>query len=469
MTARPFITLAVVATGLFLAVLSTTVVSVALPTIGRDLGAGATDLQWIVDAYVLVYASLLVAGGTLGDRRGRKGGFMLGVALFGAGALIAGVAPSVGPLFAGRVVQGLGAALLIPLSLTIVRATFEDPRRRAAAIGLWSMASGLALAVGPVFGGSVVEALGWRWVFLLNAPLSAALVAAAAISVRRLESAPARERFDWLGAVLSGGGVAALTFATIHGQDHGWTSAPVLAAFASGAVSLAAFAAWERRREEPLIDVSLFLRPAFTAANLAALLVFFAFVGAIVYLSAYFQQVRGHSPVTAGLDVSAIGIALALAAASCGRLIGRVGPRLPLVAGLVVSGAATLGLLRLGTDTGIGAVWWDFALVGLGIGLSGTATTTIAMSAVDASRAGMASAVVNALRQVGQVFGVAVLGALVYAHLPSGSTGGRLDAAHAAAFVDGLHDALWVSGVALLAGAVLAVVLLRSRPSGLSA
>jgi DHA2 family methylenomycin A resistance protein-like MFS transporter len=453
-------TLAVVAGGQFLAVMSTTVVSVALPTIGEELRAGATDLQWIVDAYVLVYSSLLVAGGMLGDRHGRKGVYLLGVAVFGLGSLLTGLAPTVGLLLLGRVVQGLGPALLVPGSLTIIRATFEDSGQRAAAIGLWSTGSGLALAVGPALGGVVVDVVGWRWVFLLNVPLSAVLILLAARFVPRLPRTPARGRFDWLGAVLTTAGVAALAFAIIDGQDRGWASWPILAAFAAGAAALVAFVAWERRLAEPLVDVSLFLRPTFTAANVAALVVFFSFVGAVVYFSAYLQQVQGHSPVVAGLDVSAIGIAFALAAPLSGRLVGRVGPRLPMLTGLVVSGTAMLGLLRLGTDSGIGSIWWNFALVGAGVGLCLTPMTAIAVAAVDASRAGMASAVHNAMRQLGQVLGVAVLGALVYAHLPPGSVAGRrLDPPQGSLFVDGLHDALWVSGLALLASALLAAFL----------
>jgi DHA2 family methylenomycin A resistance protein-like MFS transporter len=449
----------VVSVGLFLAVVSTTVVSVALPTIGRDLHAGATGLEWTVDAYVVVYASLVVAGGVLGDRRGRKGLFLLGVALFGLGSLVCGLAPSVGVLLAGRVVAGLGAALLVPGSLTIVTAVFADPRQRAAAIGLWSTSSGLALAVGPPLGGVVVDALGWLWVFLLNTPLAAALVLAAARFLPRLAHTPARVRFDWFGALLSTVAVAVLAFAVIEGQDHGWTSPLVLGAFAVGAAALAGFVGWERRVTGPLIDVSLFTRPAFTAANIAAFVMFFAFVGAIVYFSAYFQQVQGHSAVVAGLDVAAIGVAYAVAATASGRLVGRIGERAPLVVGLIISGGATLGLLRLGPDTGIGAIWWNFVLLGGGIGLCGTPMSTIAMSAVEVSRAGMASAVLNALRQVGQVFGVAVLGALVYADLPTGGAG-RLDASQGSLFVEGLHHALWVSGLALLGAAALTAALL---------
>ncbi len=460
------LTLLAMAAGLFLAVMSTTVVSVALPTIGRDLHAGATGLEWIVDAYVIVYASLLAVGGVLGDRYGRTGLFMLGVAIFGLGALICGLAPSVGVLLAGRVIQGLGPALLVPGSLTILRATFEDSRQRARAVGVWSMASGLALAVGPPVGGILVSGLGWRWVFLINVPLAVAVILLTSRFVPRLPSSPDRGRLDWAGGLLVTCALGALAFATIEGQARGWAAAVVLAAFAIGALTLAGFIVTERRRPEPLIDLSLFGRAPFLAANAAAFVVFFAFVGGLVYLSAYFQEVQGRSAVGAGLDVAAIGISYALAAAWTGRFISRAGERWPLLAGLVLAGAASLGLLRLEPATPVSAIWWNFALLGAGIGLCGTPMSTIAMSAVAASRAGLASAIVNTMRQVGQVFGIAVLGALVYARLPAGSPGGRRSRVQGSEFVAGLHQALWLSGIALLAAAVLAAALVAGdRPT----
>jgi DHA2 family methylenomycin A resistance protein-like MFS transporter len=462
---RSWLTLTVMSAGLFLAVLSTTVVSVALPTMGRDLHASPADLEWIVDAYVIVYASLLVAGGAAGDRYGRNGLFLAGTAIFGLGSLAAGLAPAVGVLLAARVLQGIGPALLVPGSLTILRATFSDERQRAVAIGVWSTASGLALALGPPIGGLLVDGLGWRWVFLINVPLAGLLVLTAARFVPRLPRGAGLTGFDWPGAALVTFALAALAFGTIEGQARGWGAPVVAAAFAAGAAGLAAFVAAERRRFGPLVDVALFRRPAFTAAGIAAAGVFFAFVGLIVYLSAYFQQVQGHSAVRAGLDVATVGVSYALAATWSGRLTGRLGERWPLIAGLVIAGAATLGLLRLTPGTPLSAIWWNFALLGGGIGLCGTPISAIAMSAVDVPRAGMASAVVNSLRQVGQVFGVAVLGALVYARLPGGAGGARLGPAQALAFTAGLHVALWVCGLVLLgvAGLVAGLVAVPAR------
>ena len=465
--ARAWATLGLVSAGLFLAVTSTTMVSVALPGIGAALHAGPVGLEWVVDAYALVYAMLLLPVGSLGDRRGRKGLFIAGTTLFAAGALGCGLAGSLAELLAARVAQGAGSALAVSCSLTIIRATFEDARQRATAIGIWSTSSGVALALGPPLGGVLASAFGWRGVFLALAPAAVLAAAAGARWIPPLERGPAAGRFDWPGAALGALAPAALSFGAIEGQAHGWTAAVVLAAFGIGAAAVAAFIAWELACPVPLVDVRLFGRRAFTAANLAALVIFFAFVGAIVYLSDYFQQLQHRTPVTAGLDVSAIGIAYAIAAALTGRLLPRTGERLPVIAGLLAAGAAALGLLRLSADTPIGAIWWNFALLGGAIGVCGTPISTIAMSAVDQRRAGMASGVVNAARQLGQAFGIAVLGALVYARLPAASSTGPIGPAQAPLFVAGLHDALWVSGISLLAaGAAVAALTRRPRPPG---
>jgi len=463
---RPWLTLMVVAVGLFLAVMSTTMVSVALPSIGTALHASPTELEWIVDAYVIVYSALLVPGGAAGDRLGRKGLFLAGVATFGAGSLLASLAPSAGVLLAGRAVQGLGPALLIPGSLTIIRAVFGGERQRAQAIGLWSTASGLALAIGPALGGLLVAGLGWRAVFAFNVPFTLILLILAARYVPRLPRTPPGTPFDWAGAGLIVVAIGALAVGSIEGQSAGWSAPPVLAAFAAGALTLAGFVAWEARRTGPLVDVRLFGRPTFTAANVAAFVVFFAFVGSIVYFSGYFQQVQGRSALMAGLDVTAIGASFALGAVASGRLVGRFGPRWPMITGLVIAGGATLGLLRLRPATGMGAIWWNFAVLGGGIGLCLTPMTAVAVSATGAAQAGMVSAVHNAFRQLGQVFGVSVLGALVYAGLPGGTAGPPLGPAQGARYVTGLHHALWLAGLSLLAAAVLAAVLFARADHG---
>jgi DHA2 family methylenomycin A resistance protein-like MFS transporter len=459
------LTVFVVTLAQFMAVMSVSSVSVALPTIGRDLDAGVTTLEWIVDAYVIVYASLLIAGGVLSDRQGRKGMFMIGVTLFGLGSLVAGIAPTVGWLVGGRVIQGLGPAVVTPTSLAIISATFDDPRQRAAAIGVWSSGSGLALALGPAVGGLLVVAIGWRSVFLLNAPLALLIIALGERLIPRIAPTRGAAPFDWTGAFLTTFGVGLLTFGLIEGPRRGWGSAPIVGSFVLATLGLAAFVAWERRHEAPLVDVSLFSRAPFTVANVAGLVVFFAFIGAIVYLSAYFQQVQGRSALGAGLAVLPIGLGFFVGAQLSGRIVGRLGPRLPMVLGLGLCGVAMIGLLRLSPGSSIGAVWWDLAAVGFGGGLCLTPMTATAMAAVRSQRAGMASAVHNSMRQVGQALGVAVLGSLVYAGVAGGQGGGgRLRGDQAAAFVDGLHHAVLVSGGCLLAAALLAGALI---PSGL--
>jgi DHA2 family methylenomycin A resistance protein-like MFS transporter len=460
------VTVLVVTLAQFMAVMSTSMVPVALPTIGRHLNGSTTSLEWIVDTYVIVYASLLVAGGVVSDRRGRKGMFVSGVTVYGIGALIAGVAPSVGWLLAGRVIQGLGPAIVTPTSLAIISATFDDPRERATAIGVWSSGSGLALAVGPAIGGLLTDAIGWRSVFLLNVPIALLAVMLGMRFIPVIPRSRARSRFDWIGAVLITAGVGVLTFGLIEGPARGWGSRLIVGAFVVSACALSGFVVWERRHEAPLIDVSLFARAPFTVANLAGLTVFFAFIGGIVYLSAYFQQVQGRSASGAGLAVLPVGLGFFVGAPLSGRLVGRLGPRFPMVFGLALCGVAMAALVRLRTGSSIGTIWWDLAAVGLGGGLSLTPMTAVAMAAVRAERAGMASAIHNSMRQVGQALGVAVLGSLVYADVVGGSGGGRLDGASAAAFVDGLHRAVLVSGACLLVAAVLAAVLI---PSGLLA
>jgi DHA2 family methylenomycin A resistance protein-like MFS transporter len=447
--------LAVVTSGLFVAVVSTTVVSVALPTIGHALRASASGLQWVVDTYTVVYAGLLIPGGALGDRYGRKRLLLLGYVLFGAGSLASALTPGITLLLIGRVVQGLGAALMVPGGLAIIRAVFEHPRERATAIGWWSTSTGLALAAGPPLGGLLVAGFGWRAVFAVNLPLTLVLLLA---GIKLLPALPGstRSRLDRPGVVLSAAGVALPAVAVIEGEALGWWSLWTVGGFVAGAVALMAFVVVERERSGSLIDVSLFVRRAFTVANVAGFVVFFAFVGAVVYFSTYFQQVRGYSALTSGLCIAVIGVMYAVMATVTGRLVGRIGERLPLLIGLALSGVATLALLRLGTGTGLASILVTFAVLGIGVGLCGTPVTTIAMSSVGPARAGQASAVINAARQTGQVFGVAVLGALVYAGLPGTSgTGSALAPEQMALFLAGLHRAVAVSAVALLASCVL--------------
>jgi DHA2 family methylenomycin A resistance protein-like MFS transporter len=382
--------------------------------------------------------------------------FMLGVALFGLGSVINGVAPSIGWLIAGRLVQGLGPAIVAPTTLAIISATFREPAERARAIAVWSSGSGLALALGPTIGGALIDWAGWRAVFLFNVPLSLVILALGARFVGRVAHGQTEHPFDWVGAVLTTLAVGLLTLAIIEAPTRGWLSPVIVAAFVAGLAGLAAFVAWERRRAGPLVDVSLFRRAPFTVANVAGLAVFFAFVGSIVYFSAYFQQVQHRSALDTGLCVLPIGLGFFAGAPASGRLIGRFGTRPPMIGGLALCGVATLALIRLAPHSSVAGVWCNLLFVGLGAGLCLTPMTTTAVAAVGPEKAGMAAAIHNAMRQFGQALGVAVLGAFVYSAIPGGQAGGLLlDPAQGMAYVTGLHRALLVAGICLLGVAAL--------------
>lgn len=448
-----------------LSVASASVVAVALPDLGRDLGASASEQQWVIDAFVLVFASLLVAGGVYGDRRGRTHAFLIGLTLFAAGSLWCALAPDVGTLLAGRVIQGLGPALVLPASLAIVTSVFEDPRARARAIGVWATGSGIGLASGPTVGGVLVDVFGWRAVFAVNVPFAALLLLAGARGIPRIRPVPAPHRFDVGGAALLTLGIGALCFTIIEGRGLGWTSVPIAASAVLTVLALGGFLAWERDRPGALVNPALLREPVFAAANLAGATVFFALIGATVFFSVFFQQVQGRSPLQTGFCMLPLGLAVMVCAPVSGRLTGRIGPRIPMLTGLVVACGATLGMLRLEPDLGYGAVWWNVALIGVGAGTSLPAMTVTAIGAVDAARAGMASAIHNASRQIGQVLGVAILGAIIAAHAGERADGGRrLAGAAAEDWVTGLHAALVVAAALLLAVAAATAVLM---PSGL--
>jgi len=448
-----------------MAVSSNTAIAVALPPIGRAFHATGQQLQWTMDSYTLSIGSLMLISGVIGDRVGHRRLLLTGLTLFAVGSLGDALAPTPGWLFASRVVQGGGPALVTPASLAIITRTIVDPRRRAPALGVWSMSSGIGMAIAPVVGGLIVALLGWQWVFLANVPVSLALLALDAAMLPHdsaAERGPAR--FDLVGALLAVLAPAAVTFGLIEGQAHGFGSLPVLSAFALGATAVAAFLAWEARREEPLVDVALFRNPSFSISNLAALSIFFAFIGLTVYLSGFFQQVEAQSMALAALHMLPIGAGFALAAPCSGMIVARLGPRLPMAAGLALCGIATLSLVRLTPGAAYAPTAIAFVVVGAGAGLSMTPMTTSAVAAAAQGRAGMASGMLNLARTLGVALGVAVLGGLVFAGVPAHLAGGKLLAGAAGqAYVAGLHRAVLVCGCTLLAAAMLAERFLPRR------
>jgi EmrB/QacA subfamily drug resistance transporter len=406
------ITLAVLCIGLFMVLLDSTIVNVALPAISSELDAELSGLQWVVDAYTLVMASLLLTAGAFGDRFGRKRVFMAGLTVFTIGSLACGLAPGLGALNAARAFQALGAAAIIPGSLSIIIATFTVPRERTIAISLWAAVSGIALAIGPVLGGLLVDGPGWRWVFFVNLPIGALALLATAMVVK--ESAQSRpRRLDLPGQAIGIVTLASLTWACIEGSDRGWTSGPILGAFALALAGVLTFLLVERRTAEPLIELGFFRDRGFATANALAFASFFSLSGFVFFNALFFQQVQGYSATASGVRALATTLAIAAFAPVGGRLSARFGPRVPVAIGSALSGTALLLLTGLHADTPYLHIWWQFTIFGMGLGLFMAPITAAAVSTMPHSQAGVASAVVNTSRQVGGVLGVAVLGAIV--------------------------------------------------------
>jgi DHA2 family methylenomycin A resistance protein-like MFS transporter len=433
--------LAVLVTAQVLSVANSNLIAVALPQLSDELGASAAQRQWIVDAFVLVFAALLVAGGVLGDRYGRRRAFLTGLIAFAVGSLACALVDDPGLLIAARVLQALGPPLVLPASLSILTNTYTDPHARARAIGLWGGGSGRGIAVGPLRGGNIVSGRGWRWAFGLSAVAAVALAAAAFRLVPNDRPAAPTRRFDLLGAVLVTAVLASLVFGLIEGPERGWTSPAVLIAFAALIASAAAFLAAERRHPAPLVDLELVRRPVFAAANLAAATVMFALLATSVYLSEFLQTFRHDTPMQAGLSLLPVGLATAILAAVSGRLTARVPARTLIILGLLCTAAGAVLLSRMPDS-----LWPALFALGAGAGIALPATTATAVAAVHAARAGMASAIHNAGRQVGATLGVAVLGSIVTS---------------SSDYADGLSLALLVAATALVAVAALTMRLVR--------
>ncbi|GGN60070.1 MFS transporter [Actinoplanes lobatus] len=412
MREQRWLVLAICATSIFLVGLDTTAVNVALPAIGDDLRLATADLEWAVDAYTLVLASLMITSGALADRIGRRRVFRIGLVLFGAGSVACALAPSIGVLVAARALQGVGGSMLSPVALAIVVSVITDPRERARAIGVWAAVFGLSMAAGPVLGGALITGLGWRIVFWANLPIIAVVLVLTALFVPESRAARAR-RLDLPGqillVVLLGAGVAVL----IEGPRLGWTSPALLAGFAVIAAALAAFVRTESRRAEPLIDLDLFRRPPFAAAVGGAVAVFVALNVTLLLGTLYLQQVRGLRPIEAGLVTLPMAVAATVCAPLSGRLVGRIGPRLPLrVAGVctVIGGAMLAGL---GDRTGMAVLLVAYLFAGIGVGFANAPITNTAVSGLPPERSGLAGGIASTARQVGAALGVAIAGGMV--------------------------------------------------------
>jgi MFS transporter, DHA2 family, methylenomycin A resistance protein len=434
------VVLVVMCVGYFLVLLDVTVVNVALPSIGKDLGTGVGGLQWVVDGYAIALASLMLAGGTVGDLHGHKRVVLTGLATFGVASLGCALAASAAVLVGFRVLQGVGAALLLPGTLAVIAHAFPERGDQARAIGIWAGIGSMALPAGPLLGGALVDGIGWRAVFFVNVPIVVAALACA-LAVVRESTDPHGRRLDVAGVALGALTLAAIIFAIIE-AGHGGRTAAVAIAGVVGVTALGAFLAVERAKDEPMLPLELFRRADFSAANAIAGAMNLGTLGLLFVLTLYLQRVQGRSALEAGLAVIPLFAPLSILAPFAGRLTARVGSKWPMAAGLAISAAGVALLAGVGAHAGFLTLLPALLLWGIGMGVLTPAVVAAAVGAVPGERAGLGSAVNNTARQAGGAIGIAACGAL--AGTP-GSPG----------FVGGLHTVAIVVA-ALFASAALA-------------
>jgi EmrB/QacA subfamily drug resistance transporter len=453
---RKWWTLAAVSFGLFMIMLDNTVVNVALPSMQEDLDLGISELEWVVTGYALTFGAVMLTGGKLADRYGRRLIFVIGLAIFTVSSLVCALSPTATWLIAARVVQGVGAALMNPSTLSIITATFP-PRQRGTAIGIWAGVSAMALAIGPLVGGLLTQHINWSWVFYINVPIGLIAIAAAYLFIDESRDTSHEQKLDPLGLVTSGVALLALSYALIEGNQYGWTSGRIIGSFALAAVLLPTFILLERHQRLPMLDLSLFKNRTFSGANGAMLLVGLAMFGVFFYVSIFMQQVLRFSPVEAGATFLPMTILVILVAPRAGKLTDQVGARWLVAAGLTLVSASLLWYTTLDQNSTFWSILPGLLLGGVGMAGAMTPTTAAAMSAVSVDKAGVGSAVLNSMRQVGGSLGIAIMGAVV-AHSVGGNGGAAADPAR---FITGFHHALELAAVFALAGAVVAAVTIR--------
>ena len=479
--------------------LDTTIVNVALPTLVRQLHSSDSQLQWIVDAYNLVFAAALLSAGSLSDRLGRKGMLLSGLGLFAAASIAGSLATTSGQLIAARCFMGLGAAMVFPATLSLLTNAFTDRTERAQAIGLWGATAGAAIALGPIFGGWLLGRFSWASIFVAMAPV--ALLAGGLIArwvpTSRDESAPA---LDGGGFGLSTAAMALIVYTVIEAPNHGWSATRTLGGFALGLALLAAFVGWERRSDHPMLDVSLFRNPRFSTASGAVTVAFFTLFGFIFVITQYFQFIRTYTPLSAGVHLLPVAASVAVASVAGTKAAVRLGTKLVVTAGLVMVAGFYIWVSTSTATTAYGTIAAQMVLYGVGLGLTSAPATESIMGAVPRGKAGVGSAVNDTTRLLGGTLGVAVLGSVfvsvygthVAAHLPSALPHGLAALTHSSvgaalgvaghlgavgsplahpvtvaatnAFIAGVSRACLVAGGVALAGAVAAAVLLPAQP-----
>jgi EmrB/QacA subfamily drug resistance transporter len=453
---RKWWTLAAVAFGLFMIMLDNTVVNVALPSIGRDFDTGLSELEWVVNGYALTFGVLMLTGGKLADLLGRRRMFIAGLAIFTLASLACGLATSAEFLIGARVVQGVGSALMNPATLSIIIATFP-PRQRGMAIGIWAGVSAMALAIGPLLGGLITDHIDWSWVFFINVPVGILGIVVARLVIDESRDTSAVQRLDLPGLAVSAVGLFALTYGLIEANKHGWTSPLILSLFAVAAVGLVGFVVLEQRQKVPMLDLSLFRNPTFAGANAVMMLVGLAMFGIFLFVTLYLQNVLQYSPTEAGATFLPMTILIVLLAPIAGKLSDRIGSRWLMAGGMAL---VSLSLL-LDTRFDAGSNFWDILppllVGGAGMGLAMTPTTAAAMGSVPVDKAGVGSAVLNSMRQVGGSLGIAILGAIVASYITAEPTDPRAQAQ----FIEGFQAACYVAAAIAFVGVIVAVVTVR--------
>ncbi|MGZ4439366.1 MAG: MFS transporter [Gaiellaceae bacterium] len=455
---RKWWTLAALSFALFMIMLDNTVVNVALPSIQRDLGIGISELEWIVTAYALSFAVFLLTGGKLADRYGRRRVFLIGLVTFTLSSLACGLAGSAGMLIGARAVQGVGAALMMPATLSIISAVFPA-RERGTAIGIWAGVSAMALAIGPLLGGVLAEKAHWCWIFYINVPVGILGIVAAFILVPESRDMSAVQRLDLPGLITSGLAVFALTYALIEANTYGWTSARILGLFALFALSLGAFVLLELHQRAPMLDLTLFKNSTFAGANAVALMVSLAMFGVFFFISLFMQNILHYSAIKAGATFLPMTILIILVAPLAGALSDRLGSRWLMTGGMLLVAGSLVVFAQLDQSSGFWDILPGLLIGGVGMAMTMSPMTSATLSAVSVDKAGVASGVLNTFRQVGGSLGIAIGGAILasYVSVPPQSP------QFADEFVNGLHHSLYTSAGIAFAAAFVAAATIRKQ------
>jgi EmrB/QacA subfamily drug resistance transporter len=495
--------LGVLCLSLLIIVVDNSILNVALPTLARPesqggLNATTSQLQWMVDAYTLVFAGLLLTAGSLGDRFGRRGALQVGLAVFGLGSLLSAMASSPGQLIASRALMGIGGAFIMPGTLSLITSVFEG-RERGRAIAIWAGVAGLAVAIGPVTGGFLLEHFYWGSVFLVNLPI-VAIALGAGVLIMPTSKDPSAPKLDLVGAGLSIGGLVSLVYAFIEAPQNGWSDSTILGALGIAAVLLVTFFLWERHSTHPMLNLNFFKNPRFTTASASISILFFTLFGVIFLFTQYLQFVLGYSPLQAGIRLLPMALTMMVVAPLSARIVERIGTKVVVASGLFLVSLGVLSFVQLDVSTGYENIFWRLMVMAVGMGLTMAPATESIMGSLPLAKAGVGSAVNDTTRQVGGALGVAVIGsvlastygtkvgdavagqplpggvasevknslgfALETASRLGGPAGQALASTARSAFVDGMHQGFLVAAVVALLGAIIAFVWLPARAPG---